>query len=97
MLCLRSFPQAKMFMEKTEGGNKVYRRKSFCQRAKTFVGEPFCAVLHNFLIAKKFMDKGGGGRKSIFSSENFLSHNAEKIRRGIPLVFHSFRVSKKFG
>ena len=33
-----------------------------------------------FLVAKKFMDKRGGG-VSKFSVENFLSHSAEKFRR----------------
>ena len=32
-------------------------------------------------VAKKFMDKRGGG-VSRFSVENFLSHSAEKCRRG---------------
>ena len=33
------------------------------------------------LVAKKFMDKKGGG-VSKFSVENFLSESAEKFRRG---------------
>ena len=58
---------------------------------KIFVGEPFCAVFQ-----KKFMDKRGG--VSRFSVEIFLSHSAENFRRGWnPLVFHYFRVSRKFG
>ena len=36
----------------------------------------------NFLMAKKFMDKKGGGGLSKFSVENFLSQNAEKFRTG---------------
>ena len=32
------------------------------------------------LVAKKFMDKKGGGVSKI-SVENFLSHSAEKFRR----------------
>ena len=51
--------------------------------------------LGKFLVAKKFIDKRGGGVSS-FSVENLLSHGAEKFGRGNPLVFHSFRVSKKF-
>ena len=34
-----------------------------------------------FLVAKKFMDKRGGGGVSKLSVENFLSHSAEKFRR----------------
>ena len=34
-----------------------------------------------FPVAKKFLDKRGGG-VSRFSIENFLSHSPEKIRRG---------------
>ena len=36
----------------------------------------------NFQVAKKFMDKNGGGvpRASV---EKFLSHSAEKLRREI--------------
>ena len=33
-----------------------------------------------FLVAKKFMDKKGGVPR--FSVETFLSHSAEKFRRG---------------
>ena len=40
-----------------------------------------------FPVAKKFMDKKGGG-VSRFSVENFLSHSAENFRRG-----ESFSVS----
>ena len=41
------------------------------------------------------MDQGGGV-VSRFSVEKFLSHSAENFRRGYPLVFHLFRLSKKF-
>ena len=33
-------------------------------------------------VAKKFMDKRGGGGVSRLSIENFLSHRAERFRRG---------------
>ena len=45
-----------------------------------------------FTVAKKFMDKRGGGGVSRFSFEIFLSHNAEKFRRGTFLCC----VSEKF-
>ena len=35
-----------------------------------------------FTVAKKFMDRRGGGEVSRVSFENFLSHSAEKLRRG---------------
>ena len=38
----------------------------------------------------------GGGGVSRFSVEIFLSHIAENFRRGNPLKFHYFWVSKKF-
>ena len=46
---------------------------------KKFVGQPCCAVVRIFPVAKKFMDKMGG--LSRFSVEKFFSHSAEKIRR----------------
>ena len=49
---------------------------------KNFAGEPFSAALQKFPVAKKFLDKGGGG-VSGFSVEYFLSHSAENLRRGI--------------
>ena len=35
-----------------------------------------------FPVAKKFMEKRGGGEVSRFSSEKFLSHSAAKFRKG---------------
>ena len=54
----------------------------FClTKPKYFVGE--LCVLHFFRVSKKFgREGGGGGAMSIFSVENFLSHSAEKRRRG---------------
>ena len=37
----------------------------------------------NFPVAKKFMDKNGGGGVPRASVEKFLSHSAEKLRKGI--------------
>ena len=36
-----------------------------------------------FPVAKKFMDKNGGGGVPRPSVEKFLSHSAEKLRKGI--------------
>ena len=63
---------------------------------KIFAGEPFCAVFQNFSGSEKDYEKGGGG-KSRFSLETFLSHSSENFPRRNLLVFHYFRVWKKFG
>ena len=47
-----------------------------------------------FPIAKKFMDKRGGGGVSRFSVENFLSHSAEIFRRGILYCCNNFGYRK---
>ena len=50
-----------------------------------------------FPVAKKFMDKRGGGGVSGFSFEIFLSHSAEKFRSGTLLCcFRKFTVARKF-
>ena len=48
-------------------------------------------------VAKKIMDKrGGGGGVSRFSVEKFLSHNAENFRKGtICVVFQKTSDSEK--
>ena len=46
----------------------------------------------NFPVAKKFMDKWGGGIK-FFRRKIFLSQ-CRKTSQGNPLLFHSFQVSK---
>ena len=59
--------------------------KFFCLTVpKVSVEEPFSAVFQ-----KKFMDKSWGG-VSRFSVEKFLTHSAERFRRGggNPFVFH---------
>ena len=45
------------------------------------------------VLEPKILNKRRGGI-SRFSLEIFLSHSAEKSRRGESLVFHSFRVWK---
>ena len=50
------------------------------------------------LVAKKFMDRTGGGVGLLrFSLENFLYHSSEKIRRGILQCFINFGYRKKLG
>ena len=36
----------------------------------------------NFLVVKKFVDKRGGGGSITIFCQKFLSHSAEKFRRG---------------
>ena len=43
-----------------------------------------------FPVAKKFMDKRGGGGVSRFSVKNSLSHSAEKHRKGTLQCFTNF-------
>ena len=70
-----------------EGGSEYhdFPSKNSCLTVpKHFVEEPFCAVFQKFPVAKKFMDKRGGGGEGVSrcSVENFLSHSAETFRRG---------------
>ncbi len=66
--------------------------KFFCLTLpEEFVGEPISVSLFlgiDKFIASEFMSR--------FSVENFLSHSAEKIRRGTLLCFREFLVSKTF-
>ena len=56
---------------------------------KNFAAEPFCAVFQNFPVAKKFMDKKGGGRESEDVPSKIFCLTVPKISvGGNPLVFH---------
>ena len=93
MLRFRNFPEAKNFIDKTGGSIKIFRRNFCCIKVpNNFAGEPVFAVLQKGLVAKILTKRRGG--ISRFSLEIFLSHSAEKSRRGESLVFHSFRVWK---
>ena len=59
---------------------------------KKFVGQPF-RVSPISGIEKFYASEG----YVTISCRTFLSHSAEKCRRGNPLVSHYFRVSKNFG
>ena len=83
MLCFRKFPVVKKFMDK-RGEYQDFPSKIFCPTVpKISVGEPVC-VSQNFWYQKKIMDKRGEGREGVsgFSVKNFMSHSAEKYRRG---------------
>ena len=62
-----------------------YRNFVVSQYQKNFVGEPFC-VSKNFWYQKKLCIRGKGRRKGVsrLSVGKFLSHSAEKFRRGTP-------------
>ena len=57
--------------------------------------EPFCAAFQKNSVSGKVngQEVGGVSRHSV---DNFLSHSAETFSRGSLLVFHYFRLSKKF-
>ena len=72
------------------GGGKChdFPTKIFCLTVpKNFAGELFSAVLQKFPVAKKFMDNGGSIKIFV---ENFLSHSAEKHRKGTLHCFTNF-------
>ena len=50
------------------------------QYRKTLRGNPAVACFRKVPVAKKFMDKMGGGL-SRFSVDSFLSHSVGKLRR----------------
>ena len=78
------------------GGYQDFPSKHICLTVpKKFVGEPFRVSLPS---GTEKSWESEGEEVSRFSVESSWSHGAEKIRRGNnPLVFHLFRVSKKFG
>ena len=87
------------FYGKESGGSIKYFCRNLCLTVpKISVEEPFCAALQNL----------SGSEKSIwirrrevstFSAEKFLSHSAEKFRRGTLLLCVSqiFRLPKVYG
>ena len=59
----------------------VFRSKFFfLTLPKNFVGEPFCAVFQKISGFDEIYGEGGGVPG--YPVEKFLSHGAEKIRRG---------------
>ena len=82
MLYFRKFPVAKKFMDKREEKYQDFRRKFyFLTGPKRFCrGTLLCCVSENFRQPKSLWIRGRGSIKISF--ENFLSHSAEKRRRG---------------
>ena len=80
MLCFRKFLVSKKFMEKRgKGGVSPFSVNFFCLTVpKNFVGQPFRVSLfsgiENFLASEGFITN---------ICRFFLSHGAEKFRRGI--------------
>ena len=59
-----------------------FQSKLFCLTVpKNFEEEPFCAVFQKFPVAKKFMDKRGGGREAVsrLSVRSFFISQCRKI------------------
>ena len=75
---------------------KFLRRKFFVSQCrKISYGKSSVLCFRKFLVAKKLMAKRKG-EVSRISIENFLSHSADKIRRGTLLGFERNLVSKSF-
>ena len=78
MLCFRKFLVAKNFMDQKGGEYQNFLSKIFClTKPKNFVGEPFSVSIISGI--EKFY--ASEGYVTIFC-RNFLSHSAEKFRRG---------------
>ena len=89
MLCFRKFPVAKGTMDK-KGEYQDFPSKVFCLTVpKTSVGESFTVAVISGI--KKLWIRGGGIK--IFH-RLFLSHSAEKLRRGVLYCCNSFGYRK---
>ena len=82
--CFRNFPVVKNFMlQRVMSRFSIFCRNFFVSQCRKYSQvNPSVLCFRKFPVAKTFMDKRGGG-VSRFSVENFLSHSAEKFRRGI--------------
>ena len=70
----------KVWIRDRGGSIKIFRRKFFVsQSRKNSYGEPYSVSLIAGTEKVWIREKGGVSR---FSVENFLSHSAEKFRRG---------------
>ncbi len=70
-----------------EGGNTIFRRKSFVSQCrKNFVEEPFCSVFQKLSGSEK-VHKGGGGAFK-FSVEKIFLSQCRKISQGNLLLLH---------
>ena len=69
-----------MFMAKRGGSIKISFENFGLTVPKSFVGEPLCAVFQKTSGCQMFMAKRGGEYQDFL--RKFLSHSAEKFRRG---------------
>ena len=71
-----------------EGSITIFCQKFFVtQCRKNSSGSPSMLCFRKFPLAKKFMDKRGGGGYQGFPSKIYLSHSAENFRRGTLYCF----------
>ena len=76
-------------LDKRRESIKIFRRKLFVSQCRKFPwGNPL--VFHHIRVQKRFGSEGGGGGVSSFSVQIFLSHTAEKFRRGTLWCFIVF-------
>ena len=77
-----------------EGVSRFSIGNFFSQLPKKLTGAPFCAVFQKIPVAKKFIDKKGGGREAVSrcSVESFISQISRKRRRGTRLYFVSEKI-----
>ena len=81
-LCFRKSLVSKNVRDKRGGGYHDFPSKFFCLTVpKNFVVEPF-GVSEYFWYRKILCIRGGKGGRITTSVEKFLSHSAEKYRRG---------------
>ena len=97
ILCFRKFLVGENILWIRGGGASRFCRNFLSHRTETkiFVTEPFCFSekwKKNFW-KKNLWIRGGISR---FSVEIFMSHSAEKFRKGILLFLRKFVVSKSF-
>ena len=78
----------------SEGLVTIFRRKFFVSQYRNISQRnPYVLCFRRFLVAKKFMDKREG-EVSRFSFNFFMSHSAQRIRRG-PLSLSLFSSIEK--
>ena len=86
----------KVWIREGMGSIKIFCQKfSFSQCRKNSWVNPFVLCFRKVSVVKRFMDKRGSEYQDLPSKTFFLT--VPRIFVGSPLVFHYFRVPKKFG
>ena len=89
MLYFSKFLVAKNSMNNREGKYYDFLSKSFCLTiTKKFVGNTSVLCFRKFPVAKKFLDKKGGGWSIKILRRNFFVSRCRKISWVNPLVCH---------